>query len=129
MHGQRAINGPKRLWFRDVFEQEWRRRVLMNVESDKNPTDERIERCKKEAYTAVVRVFRGNPIDRVAETGIMTYNKDLAYLEGRLLAIDYLKKLYQTNDTKRLDESFIGKFDPTNPVQARIMRLGRQRIA
>lgn len=59
----------------------------------------------------------------------MTYNKDLAYLEGRLLAIDYLKKLYQTNDTKRLDECFIGKFDPTNPVQARIMRLGRQRIA
>lgn len=107
--------------FRGAYEQEWRRRVLMNLNDNEEPSEAFIAKHKNAAYGSVMRVFRGTPIDRADTIGSLTYNKDLAYLEGRIIAIKHLDRLYENRDGEGFQAIFAGKYDPTNEVQAKIM--------
>lgn len=111
--------------FRSVFETSWRYRLLMKVGSGQEVTEEMIAKEKGIAYTACVRVFRGNQTniqDIAPEVKPMTFNKDLAYLEGRVIAMQHIKELHMNNDEEGLDRLFKAKYDPTNPVQDAIVR-------
>lgn len=106
--------------FRSVFEKTWRYRLLMKIQDDAEVTEEMINSVKSVSYTACVRVFRGTQTD-IADIAPgakpLTYNKDLAYLEGRIIAMNHIADLYAKRDSKGLDRLFKAKYDPTNPVQ------------
>ncbi|MBC7746538.1 DUF1704 domain-containing protein [Pedobacter sp.] len=110
--------------FRSVFETSWRYRLLMGLKDDAEVTDEMIKKSQASAYTGCIRIFRGTQTDLSDSFDIapMTFNKDLAYLEGRVLAMGHLAELYSNNDTEGLDRLFLAKYDPTNPVQDAIVR-------
>ena len=111
--------------FRSVFEVTWRYRLLMDLDDAQEVTDEMIEKCRKAAYTSCVRVFRGtqtNLQDIVPGITPMTFNKDLAYLEGRVIAMEHLKTLHETRDLAGLRRLFKAKYDPTNPVQDMLVK-------
>lgn len=117
--------------FRDVFETAWRYRVLTGLKNGEDVTDRAIEKAKTNAYNACVRIFRGTQPDLREATGLdsapLTFNKDLAYLEGRYVAMNYLQQLYERQDTAGVEQLFAGKFDPTNPQQlALVQRATRQ---
>lgn len=116
--------------FRTVFETAWRYRVLARLGDNQEVTDKAVANAKNTAYTACVRIFRGTQPDLQEKTGLavtpLTFNKDLAYLEGRYLAMNHLEDIYKDRDTRAIDWLFAGKFDPTNPVQAEIMRAATQ---
>lgn len=113
--------------FREVYEKAWRYRVLGVVQSGEEVTEEMIEKQKSLAYGSCVRIFRGTQPDLAEATGLeiapLTFNKDLAYLEGRCLAMRYLETLYKDQDTDGLGRMFAGKFDPTNPEQDRLIKM------
>jgi len=110
--------------FRDVFETAWRYRLLANLGNNTEVTSEQIDKEKRRAYLACVRIFRGMQPDLQEKTGVstkpLTFNKDLAYLEGRVLAMRHLEELYENKDAEGLARLFAGKYDPTNPVQAKL---------
>ncbi|MDO4870637.1 MAG: DUF1704 domain-containing protein [Candidatus Saccharibacteria bacterium] len=111
--------------FREVYELSWRYRVLFGLKDGEELTAERIDKQKNLAYKAAVRVFRGTPTDLAStnpEIRPLTYNKDLAYLNGRVDVINYFRQVWQDGDAAKLDELFIAKFDPTIPEQADIVR-------
>ncbi|PID33248.1 hypothetical protein CR969_01680 [Candidatus Saccharibacteria bacterium] len=107
--------------FRSVYEMSWRYRLLMELSDNEEPTEEKIEKHKNLAYKACLRIFRGTQPDLLESTGIdvvpLTFNKDLAYLNGRVIAMQYVKKLYEDDDVEGLRFVFVGKFDPTIPEQ------------
>lgn len=53
----------------------------------------------------------------------LTFNKDLAYLEGRVLAMRHLEDLYARQDVEGVARLFAGKYDPTNPEQQELMMM------
>lgn len=53
----------------------------------------------------------------------LTFNKDLAYLEGRVLAMRHLEYLYAGQDVEGVVRLFSGKYDPTNPEQQELMMM------
>lgn len=112
--------------FRTVFENAWRYRILSKVEAYQPVTDEMIVKEKSAAYTACVRIFRGAHPDLAEATGVdippLSFNKDLAYLEGRVIAMQHLQDLYDNRDITGLKRLFAGKFDPTNPVQNELVK-------
>lgn len=111
--------------FREVYELSWRYRVLFGLKDGQELTAEQIDKQKDLAYKAVVRVFRGTPTDLAStnpEIRPLTYNKDLAYLNGRVDVMNYFRQVWQYGDATKLDELFIAKFDPTIPEQADIVR-------
>ncbi len=107
--------------FRHTYEVAWRYRLLSKLGDQQEVTDEMLDTEKKAAYKACVRIFRGTQPDSADRFGIpnqpLTYNKDLAYLNGRVLAMRHLEDLYERQDDEGIDYLFKGKFDPTNPVQ------------
>ena len=106
--------------FRSVFETSWRYRLLMKIGSEEEVTAEMIEKEKSLTYTACVRVFRGtqtNIRDKARDVTPLTFNKDLAYLEGRVIAMRHIAELYESQDIAGLDRLFLAKYDPTNPLQ------------
>ena len=113
--------------FRDIFEVSWRYRVLFNLKENQKIDQEMIVRHQKKAYDAAVRVFRGNPTDlsNLGENTLpLTYNKDLAYLNGRLSVVNYFNELYSDGkiDEDKVNELFLAKYDPTISEQAEIVR-------
>lgn len=112
--------------FRAVFETVWRYRLLASLSDNTAVTESMIDKAKQAAYSSCVRIFRGTQPDMAERTGVnilpLTYNKDLAYLEGRVLAMQHLSDLYHRQDTDGVVRLFAGKYDPTNPVQDSIMR-------
>ncbi len=110
--------------FRSTFETAWRYRLLATLDNNQEVTDEMISKEKNKAYTAVVRIFRGTPTDiteRYPGIKPLTFNKDLAYLNGRVLAMNYIKQLYEQDDKAGLVKLFCAKYDPTIPEQAAIV--------
>ena len=110
--------------FRSVFETSWRYRLLTKVNSGQEVTEEMIAKEQATTYTACVRVFRGNQTniqDIAPEVNPLTFNKDLAYLEGRVIAMRHIADLHQNADVEGLDRLFKAKYDPTNPVQNEIV--------
>lgn len=110
--------------FRSIFETTWRYRALMEIEDDAEVTDELIQESKEKAYRVCVRTFRGaqpNLTDKIDITPL-TYNKDLAYIDGRIIALKHINELYEARDYPGLDRLFMAKYDPTNPVQDALAR-------
>jgi hypothetical protein len=112
-----AYNG---LSFRQIYETLWRSRVLMTVADEQEPSSELIETAKRNAYGCVERIFRGTPttLSRTNSDGtprVITYNKDLAYLKGKLQVIEFLQKYRQ--NPKMLDLAFKVKADLLNSKQ------------
>lgn len=100
--------------FRESFEINWRARVLMSLKSGEQPTEALIDKEKKQAYISTVRIRRGTPTDLQTDQ-VLTYNKDLAYLHGKL---DALRFLDMVGDNKDLIRSCgYSKHDPFNKRQ------------
>ena len=112
--------------FRTVFETAWRYRLLGKLKNDQEVTQEMINKEKQAAYGACVRIFRGTQPDLADDQPgavPLTFNKDLAYLEGRVLAMRHLKSLYSSQDVDGVARLFAGKYDPTNPEQQELMMM------
>ena len=109
-----------------MFETAWRYRLLGKLKNDEEVTQEMINNEKQTAYGACVRIFRGTQPDLVdSQPGVapLTFNKDLAYLEGRVLAMRHLESLYAARDIGGVARLFAGKYDPTNPEQQELMMM------
>ena len=110
--------------FRTVFETAWRYRLLGKLENDEEVTQEMINKEQRMAYGSCVRIFRGTQPDMAGcQPGVapLTFNKDLAYLEGRVLAMRHLESLYANQDVDGVTRLFAGKYDPSNPKQQELM--------
>ena len=102
--------------FRAVFEKAWRYRLLASIGDSEEVTEAAISKAKTAAYSGCIRIFRGQPNDITDKyPGVMplSYNKDLAYLNGRVIAMRYFEECYKSRDTESIDLIFAGKFDPT----------------
>lgn len=112
--------------FRAVFETAWRYRLLAKLKNNQEVTEEMISKEQRLAYGACVRIFRGTQpdmVDKKPDVAPLTFNKDLAYLEGRVLAMQYLESLYANQDVNGVARLFAGKYDPTNPEQQELMMM------
>lgn len=112
--------------FRTVFEIAWRYRLLGKLKNDQEVTGDMIDKEKRLAYGSCVRIFRGTQPDMAdSQPGVvpLTFNKDLAYLEGRVLAMRHLEDLYAGQDVDGVARLFAGKYDPTNPKQQELMMM------
>lgn len=110
--------------FRATFETAWRYRLLMKLKDGQDVTDDMVAKEQGAAYTACVRIFRGTPMnmgESYPDIPPMTFNKDLAYLNGRILAMNHIAKLYETEDSAGLMRLFVAKYDPTVPEQQEIV--------
>lgn len=97
--------------------------VVKELADNAEVTEEMIRIEKGAAYKAV-RIFRGTPTnmtDKYPDIKPITYNKDLSYLNGRVLAMDYIRTLHESNDEAGLRKLFVAKYDPTIPEQAAIV--------
>ena len=109
---------------RAVFETAWRYRLLMKVKDGQEVTEEMIEKEKNLTHTSLVRVFRGMPTglsDKYPDIKPLTFNKDLAYLNGRVLAMNHIEELHERDDRDGLMRLFKAKYDPTIPEQQTIV--------
>ncbi|EDK72428.1 hypothetical protein TM7_0452 [candidate division TM7 genomosp. GTL1] len=107
--------------FRQTFETLWRARLLMTTKSGEEPTETMVTKARKNAYTSVVRIFRGTPTEMPrGNSRVLTYNKDLAYLKGRLSVIDFHNRY--PDDPQMLDLAFKAKFDPLNRRQLALVQ-------
>ncbi|MGB4768542.1 MAG: tyrosine/phenylalanine carboxypeptidase domain-containing protein [Candidatus Saccharimonas sp.] len=109
-----AITAYRGADFRQSFETNWRARVLMTVAPGQEVTDELIEREKTQAYQFVMRLYRGTPT-QLAEGPILTFNKDLAYLQGKLAALHFIE--VAGKDKELIRRAFLAKIDPMNHYQ------------
>lgn len=110
--------------FRSVFEVAWRYRLLDQIENGQIIDDALIDKHKTAAYSACIRIFRGAPLqltEKYPDIPPVTYNKDLAYLNGRYLAMNYLAKLFDNQDEAGLMRLLSAKFDPTIPEQNQLV--------
>jgi hypothetical protein len=101
--------------FRQAFEINWRARVLMAVKDDEAVTEDILKKQRKQAMIAVRRIYRGTPTQLVDDRPVLTYNKDLAYLGGKIYALKYLEMV--GDDKSKIKRLFAGKFDPLNHRQ------------
>ena len=107
--------------FRTVFEKTWRYIVLQEITEDQEVRDEAIKDAQRKAYMRCSRIFRGNPTDAGNQLGVVpTFNKDLAYISGKIKAMEYIKHAYEQGSTAYLDLVLLGKIDPTNPTHLAI---------
>lgn len=100
--------------FRQAFEINWRARTLLAAKSGQSLTDAMIEKERKQAHLSTVRIRRGTPTQQ-SDGPVLTFNKDLAYLEGKLVAAKYLESVGDNLSAVR--RLFTAKFDPTNHIQ------------
>ena len=100
--------------FRQTYEVNWRARVVVAAKDGVEMTESQIAFQKKQAYLSVVRITRGTPTELV-DGPVLTFNKDLAYLEGKIIALEYLDSV--KGNKKAIERLFTAKFDPTNPIQ------------
>jgi len=116
----RGLDGQPRD-FRDVYELEWRRRV---VKDGANAKDEElqsiVEKSKKQAWITSVRIFRGTPCDIPG----MVYTKDQAYFVGNQNMWEYMDemvKLPEEQLRQAFDRLYKAKFNPNDPLHNRIV--------
>lgn len=105
--------------FRQAYEANWRARVVMAAKDNQPADDKLVLREKRQAWMSVVRVLRGTPTD-MENRPLMTFNKDLAYLHGKLDALRYLEKV--GDDKEKIRAQFTVKIDPNNTTQANLAR-------
>lgn len=110
--------------FRTVFESAWRYRLLMGIGDEEDVTAAMLKKYQTQAYTAVVRIFRGTPTllsEKYPGIDPLVYGKDGAYLSGRIIFMKYLEEIYEERAEGALLGLFDAKFDPTIPEQAAIV--------
>jgi len=116
----RGLDGQPRD-FRDVFEVDWRRRIVEKyVANPSKFTNKTVESAKNTAYNAAVRIFRGTPCNIPG----MVYTKDQAYFIGNQKMWGYFSDIAQlpTDERKRAFQFlFKAKFDPTDELQRRLV--------
>jgi hypothetical protein len=105
---------------RQNYETLWRMRALLNLKSNEDVTDAMITKAQSAAYASEVRIYRGTPTEMSRRSAdnqprVLTYNKDLAYLKGKLLTVKFWEKY--GHDPDMVDLVFKGKFDPMNARQ------------
>lgn len=109
-----AVSTYAGLDFRQSFEQNWRVCVLMSAKEGSTIDDKLIKREKEQAYISTVRLRRGSPTTYTGHEPV-SFNKDLAYLKGKVKALEYLESTgFDQIAIRRL---FTAKFDPTNKLQ------------
>lgn len=107
--------------FRQTYERNWRARVVMSfVDGELDKPNKGIKYEQKQAYISTLRLMRGTPTEMV-DKPVLTFNKDLAYLEGKIKVLGYLKSI--KGDRKALEKLFIAKFDPTNKTQDKLVDI------
>lgn len=101
--------------FDDIYEINWRLRALELMDKGKY-SEENVLVQKRNAFNQVVRVFRGTPMaPEFNQDGVLLfYAKDLAYLRGKMKAIEYLNGECLKKGGIDLDKVLSIKFDPTN---------------
>lgn len=104
--------------FRQAYERMWRMAAVMDAKDDEPLSDKTLARLKRWAYTCCIRIFRGTPT-QLAGGPVLTFNKDLAYLNGKLDALRYLDE--HKGDRQAITRLFLGKFDPNNHIQNSIV--------
>ena len=107
-----ADNGAS---FDDIYEINWRLRALELMNKGKY-SEESVLVQKRNAFNQVVRVFRGTPMapEFNQDEVLLFYAKDLAYLRGKMKAIEYLNGECLRDGGIDLDMVLSIKFDPTN---------------
>jgi len=119
----RGLDGKPRD-FRDVYELEWRRRVIQQYKTNPDALD--IEKIKDLTYNTCERIFRGTPCDIPG----MVYTKDQAYFVGNQKIWEYLDGIMDLPEEDRKQEFaklFAAKFDPTNELHRRIVDKAKKR--
>ncbi len=109
-----AIAAYSGLDFRQSYEQNWRVRTLMSIASGEPTSHDIVQKQTKQAQLATVRIRRSTPTDYTGNRPL-TFNKDLAYLKGKVKALEYLESV--AFDKVMIRRLFMGKFDPTNKIQ------------
>ena len=116
----RGLDGKKRD-FREVYELEWRRRLIVEYSEKSSIDDNRITKLKSLAYNTCERIFRGTPCDIPG----MVYTKDQAYFMGSQkmweLMLDIVN-LPSSEKDQAFDALFAAKYDPTNPLHCRLVQ-------
>lgn len=120
----RGLDGKPRD-FRDVYELEYRRRIIKEYE-DKGIVDkDRSQKLKELAYNTCVRIFRGTPCDIPG----MVYTKDQAYFMGNQKMLELVLNIVDLPGEQK-DEAFsmlfAAKYDPTNPLHVRLVNKARE---
>lgn len=100
--------------FRQSFEINWRARVLMAVASGQEVTEAIVKKERVQAYLSVTRLYRGTPTQLV-KGPTLTFNKDLAYLQGKLVALRFIE--LAKKDKELIRRMFLAKIDPLNHRQ------------
>lgn len=103
--------------FREAFEITWRARTLMAAPDGKPLTEDIIKKQREQAYISMVRTRRGTPTE-IAHRHPLTFNKDLAYLQGKIIALQFLDEV--GNNKNAIKQVLKGKFDPLNKAQKRL---------
>ncbi len=106
--------------FRGVYELEWRRRVIGQYL--KKPEEELdFSDHQSKAYATVLRARRGTS----ADTPGVAYTKDIAYYLGNQKMWEILLDMVDRPEAERdqvFDQLLAAKYDPTNPVHAKIVQ-------
>jgi hypothetical protein len=122
----------KGLNFRQVSETLWRVRALMQAKNGVPLTQMDVDKARAAAYDSTVRIFRGTPteMERTKPDGthiILTYNKDLAYLKGKLQMIEFWSRYKNSSELPEImDCIFSAKIDPLNHRMLRLARAAKR---
>tara|TARA_B100001245_G_scaffold2814_1_gene2298 strand:- start:7651 stop:9129 length:1479 start_codon:yes stop_codon:yes gene_type:complete len=109
--------------FREMYERCWRMHVVVEVPDGEEPSAQLLREAKEKAYVRCVRAKRGTPTE-LKDGPLLSFNKDLAYLNGILDALDYLKRV--GTDKEQIARLWDGKFDPTNSIQDAVAQRTRK---
>jgi len=116
----RGLDGRAPRDFRDVYELDWRRRVLQSYKKMGEPEEDKVNRFKNDAYKTCVRVFRGTPYDIPG----MVYTKDQLYFMGNQKmwpVMEEILNLPPEEQVKAFKRLLTAKHDPTKPLDSRLV--------
>lgn len=123
----RGLDGRQPRDFRDVYELEWRRRLMGEYDKKGVVEEERIAKLKDLSYNACVRIFRGTTCDIPG----MVYTKDQAYFSGtqkmRELIMDIIN-LPEDGRYRAFDRLFVAKYDPTNAKHDQLVERALNKV-
>lgn len=111
--------------FRDVYELEYRRRIIKDYEDKGDIDEKRSQKLKELAYNTCVRIFRGTPCDVPG----MVYTQDQAYYMGNQKMLEVVLNIVDLPDAQRdeaFDILFAAKYDPTNTLHVKLVNKARQ---
>lgn len=113
--------------FRQTYETLWRTYAVDGAKEGEDISQKAIDSAQHRAWLAATRIFRGTPTDlprrdSQGQPRILTFNKDLAYLKGKLEVMEFWRR-YSPDPSrlaKMLDLVYVAKFDPLNWRQLQI---------